>query len=58
MTTAQLPCGCSITCSMYGEREVLWIAPCFAHAKDAEVQRLFTQLWERLKVLPEPVEVS
>lgn len=38
MATTNYECGCSITRSMFGEREVLAVRMCSKHARELQVQ--------------------
>ena len=44
MSTCVLPCGCAISRSMFGAREVVWVQVCFRHSVDDAVHAAKKQL--------------
>lgn len=51
MNIMVLPCGCRVTRSLYGNREVVSVSLCSDHVGDEAVQSLLTQVCERVKRL-------
>lgn len=46
--TSQLACGCTITRSMFGDRNLLAVTPCLEHVKHPEVVTILKRLREVL----------
>ena len=54
MGTVSYPCGCAITRSMFGEREIMWVKTCLEHSKDLqkELQALAEKVVHIQNIIP------
>lgn len=46
MGTVVFPCGCSITRSMFGDCDVIWVLVCFKHSLDNDIHKAQKNLFD------------